>query len=124
MSDIERDPVAEPGTTSTNSIAGPFSALACGVLSSMAAWVSVLVAPWAARRAVARLNYDNVYTIPIAVWSFAVVLGLAAVVLGGLSIRGPAARGVSGAAVALGASSILGVAVFVIGTWDVMPRLG
>ncbi|WP_324650201.1 hypothetical protein [Georgenia sp. H159] len=83
-----------------------------------------MLAPWAGRRAVARFDYENVYTIPVTAWTVALVLGAAAVGLGLQFGRKPGAKAISGAAAGMGATSIIGIAVYVIGTWEVMPRLG
>lgn len=99
-------------------------AFVCGALSSVVAWGTVLAAPWAARRAVARLDYDNVYTVGIAGASIAVLLGLVALVLGLMHVRRLAGGALGAAAAGIGASSVLGVVMYLLGTWVVMPGLG
>lgn len=120
MGDGRAGAAAAPGRSGV----GPVAAFVFGVLSSVIAWGAVLVAPWAARRAVARFDYDNAYTVGIAAGSLAVALGLVAAVLGLIHLRKPGEGRLSAAGAAIGASSVFGVAVYAIGTWMVMPRLG
>ncbi len=100
------------------------AALVFAVIAAVLAWISVVVTPWAMRRAVARYDYESVYTFPVITLGIVLVLDTLALILGLVGVRQPTAKAVSGAAIGIGATGIVGVFIYVIGTVVIMPRVG
>jgi hypothetical protein len=90
------------------------------IVVAMIALIATLMAPYVgengAREAVARGDLGDVYTVQIAIWSVMVALDVAAIVIGVLGSRRPAGKVLSGAAIGIGASSLLGLLVHLIQT--------
>ncbi|PFG39755.1 hypothetical protein ATJ97_2268 [Georgenia soli] len=74
------------------------------------------------RRAVYTYDYDNIYTFPLVTLGIVLVLDVLGLVLGLVGVRRPAGRALSGAAVGIAATGIVGVLIYVVGTGTVMPR--
>jgi hypothetical protein len=75
----------------------------------------------AAQQAAARQDYGNIVTFWIIAWGIVLVLDLAALVLGVKGVRQPAEKVLSGAALGIGATGALGVLVYSLVTFLVMP---
>ncbi|TRW44548.1 hypothetical protein [Georgenia yuyongxinii] len=93
-------------------------------MAAVLTWISVVVTPWAMRQAVARYDYENVYTFPVITLGMVLVLDSAAIFLGFLGIRQPTAKAMSGAAIGIGITGIVGLVIYVVGTVVIMPRVG
>jgi len=100
------------------------TAVAFAVIAAVLTWISAVVTPWAARQAVARGDYENIYTFPAVAWGIVLVFDALALILGLIGVRQPTAKALSGAAIGIGATGIVGVFVYVIGTVVIMPRVG
>jgi len=99
------------------------AAVVVAVIAAVLTWITVVVTPWAARAAVARWDYDNVYTFPTIALGVVLVLDTLAVILGLIGVRQPTVKALSGAAIGIGATGIVGVFIYVIGTLVIMPRV-
>lgn len=90
------------------------------IVVALIALIVTLMAPYigenGAREAIARGDLGNVYTVQLAIWSVMVALGLAAVALGVIGSRSPTGKVLSGVAIGIGASSVLGLLVHLIQT--------
>lgn len=90
------------------------------IVVALIALIVTLMAPYVgengAREAVARGDLGNVYTVQLAIWSVMVALGLAAVVLGVIGSRRTTGKVLSGVAIGIGASSVLGLLVHLMQT--------
>jgi galactitol-specific phosphotransferase system IIC component len=75
------------------------------------------------RQAVARYDYENVYTFPVITLGVALVLDAVALILGLIGVRQPTGKALSGAAIGIGVTGIAGVLIYVIGTTVIMPRI-
>ena len=99
-----------------------WAALVTAVLGAMLVWVSVVVTPWAMRRAVSLSDYDSVYTFPVVTLAIVLVLDVLALALGLVGVRRPTGRALAGAAIGIAATGVLGLLIYVIGTGVIMPR--
>jgi len=97
------------------------AAAVVAVIAAVLTWIAVVVTPWAARAAVARWDYDNVYTFPTMAVGTVLVLDALALILGLIGVRQPTAKALSSAAIGIGATNIVGVFIYVIGTFVIMP---
>lgn len=90
------------------------------IVVALIALIVTLMAPYVgengAREAVARGDLGDVYTVQIAIWSVMVALDVAAIILGIIGSRRPTGKVPSGAAIGIGASSLLGLIVHLIHT--------
>ncbi|GAA3512803.1 hypothetical protein GCM10022262_40950 [Georgenia daeguensis] len=99
-----------------------WAALVTSVLATLLAWVSVVVTPWAMRRAVSAYDYDNIYTFPLVTLGTVLVLDVLGLILGLVGVRRPTGKVLSGAAIGIAATGIVGILIYVIGTGTIMPR--
>ena len=90
------------------------------IVVALFALIVTLIAPYVgengAREAIMRGDLGGVYTVQIAIWSVMVALNLAAIILGVIGSRRPTGKVLSGAAIGIGASSVLGLLVHLIQT--------
>lgn len=91
-------------------------AIVFGILAVITSWVSSYVGPAAARQAIAQGDLDNVYTVQMTAWGVMIALDLVAIVLGALGARRPVGKVLSGAAIAIGVTGLLGLLVHLIQT--------
>jgi hypothetical protein len=68
------------------------------------------------REALARYDWENVYAILIPTWVIMIALDLVAIALGIIGARRPVGKVLSGAAIGIGATSLLGLLVHLIQT--------
>lgn len=99
------------------------AALVLAVMAAVATWISVVVTPWAMRRAVARYDYDNVYTFPVVSLGIVLFLDVLALGLGFTGVRRGIAPVLSAAAIGIATTGVVGIFIYVVGTGVVMPRL-
>ncbi|WP_345045397.1 hypothetical protein [Georgenia daeguensis] len=114
-------PPAVPAHAARRSVVG-WAALVTSVLATLLAWVSVVVTPWAMRRAVSAYDYDNIYTFPLVTLGTVLVLDVLGLILGLVGVRRPTGKVLSGAAIGIAATGIVGILIYVIGTGTIMPR--
>lgn len=90
------------------------------IVVALIALIVTLMAPYVgkngARDAMERGDFQDFYTAQLAIWSVMVALDLAAIGLGIIGSRRPAAKVLAGAAIGIGASSLLGLLVHLIQT--------
>lgn len=130
MSDQQSSPEARSGSTaqpiSSHQGAGQvawaaFIAAAIGVALT---WYTTFAGPVAAREAAARFDYDNIYTVTAIGWGIVTALNLIAVILGARGIRRPYGKALSGAAVGIGATGVLGFLVNLYVSFQILPGAG
>jgi L-asparagine transporter-like permease len=114
-------PPAVPAHAARRSGVGS-AALVTSVLATLLAWVSVVVTPWAMRRAVSAYDYDNIYTFPLVTLGTVLVLDVLGLILGIVGVRRPTGKVLSGAAIGIAATGIVGILIYIVGTGTIMPR--
>ena len=98
-----------------------FIAAAIGVVLT---WYTTFAGPVAAREAAARFDYANIYTVAAIGWGIVTALNLIAVILGARGICLPYGKALSGAAVGIGATGILGFLANLYVSFQILPGLG
>lgn len=99
------------------------TALAIALLAVVLGWISTFAGPFAARLAVARGDYGNIYVVQIVAWVTVAVFNVGALVLGIIGARRPVGKVLSGAAIGIGAVGLLGLVVTIIGMFLLTPLL-
>ncbi|WP_345045291.1 hypothetical protein, partial [Georgenia daeguensis] len=117
-----RDAPLEAPSSPTQRSGVAWAALVTAVLATVLVWVSVVVTPWAMRRAVSASEYGSVYTFPVVTLGMVLVLDILALVLGLVAMRRPTGKALAGAAIGIAATGIVGVLIYVVGTGTIMPR--
>lgn len=112
ISPSPRDAVSVQVNASRPSKASFVVALIALILS----WFASFYSPIAARQAAARGDYDQVYTFAAIAWPIVIALDLAALALGIVGARRPVGKVRSGAAIAIGATGVIGFFVFYAGS--------
>lgn len=97
------------------------AAVACALVAVVLTWFTTFAAPLAAQRAAARLDYGNIFTFWAVAWAVVLVLNLLALVLGARGARQATGKVLSGVAIGIGATGALGVLVYNLVTFQVMP---
>lgn len=93
-----------------------WSAFTVALIALVASWVSYAVGPAAGRQAIARGDVGNVFTVLIAAWAITIALDLVAIALGVIGARRPVGKVLSGAAIGIGATGVLGLLAYLIQT--------
>jgi L-asparagine transporter-like permease len=114
-------PLDMPSTSSRRSGVA-WSALVTAVLATLLVWVSVVVTPWAMRRAVSASDYGSVYTFPVVTLGIVLLLDTIALVLGLVALRRTTGKALAGAAIGIATTGVVGVLIYVVGTGTIMPR--
>ncbi len=83
-------------------------ALVAALIAVVFTWATSFLTPVIVTQTAARGDYQNVFMFPAIAWGVIIVLELVAVVAGIMGLRTPNCRARSGAALALGATGILG----------------
>jgi hypothetical protein len=117
---MQTETSSEPLPTSRHSNRG-VAALVPAVFAAGLMWVALVVTPWIMRDAVSRGDYGNVFTVPAILWGVVLVLHAVALTLGLTAVRQTGAKAKGGAAIAIGASGILGITIYLVGTLVVLP---
>lgn len=99
------------------------AAVVVAVVAAVLTWIAVVVAPWTAREAVAGLDYGNVYSFAVIALVLVLLLDTLALSLGLIGVRQPNAKASSGAAIGISAVGFVGVFIYVIGTFVIMPSV-
>lgn len=91
-----------------------WAAFAFALLGLVGSWIAAIAGPAAARQAIDRGDYDNVFTVLITAWSITIGLDLVAMVLGAIGARRPAGKVLCGVAIGIAATGVLGLLVYLI----------
>ena len=96
-------------------------ALAAALVGAMLTWTTMFAGPLLAQVAEARGDYGNIFTAMYIGWGLVITLDLAAVILGARGIRQRTDKALSGAAIGIGGTGFIGVLVYLLLTFQVMP---
>jgi uncharacterized membrane protein len=96
-------------------------AFTCALVAVVLTWFTTFAAPLAAQQAAARLDYDNIFTFWAVAWGTVLALDLVALILGARAARQVTGKVLAGAAIGIGATGSLGVLVYNLVTFQVMP---
>lgn len=89
-------------------------AFAVSIFALISSWVSTYAGPRSAKAAIARGDYEGIFTVQIILWAIMLVCQLAAIVLGIVATRRPVGKVLAGVAIGIGASGVLGWLVYMI----------
>lgn len=104
------------GSTQSRSKKIGWLALVFAIFSAVINWISLSVGPAAGRASAERGDYENVYTTLIALWIIMIIFAVVAIALGVKGARRANGKVLSGAAIGIGATGVLGLIFHIIQT--------
>lgn len=104
------------GSSPASSSKIAWAAFTVALIALVSGLVAGYLGPRSAKDAIGRGDFEGVFTVQITLWAITTTLNLAAFILAVLGARRPVGKVLSGAPIAIGATGVLGLLVYLIQT--------